>query len=143
MKAKNVSIDSILKVRVGRLVIFGAMALIVVFASQFFVLSYQSHRAACEIVAARLNQYMGPLSRELALGDIEIGNSIFEDFVSRIAALGAKPNLKLNTDGDLADLSGRTCVPSMFGADVNQAVVFGGRSLGRITGRVTYFQRYL
>ena len=73
MKSTSFSVDSILKSTVMRLAIFGVLAVVIVFLSQFVVLSYQSHRAACEIVAARFNQYAGPLSRELALADKDLG----------------------------------------------------------------------
>ncbi|MGE3757396.1 MAG: hypothetical protein AB7H97_06550, partial [Pseudobdellovibrionaceae bacterium] len=67
MSKKGFSVDHILTASTHRLMFFGAGAIVIAFLSQFYVLSYQSHRAACEIVSARLNQFIGPLSRELAV----------------------------------------------------------------------------
>lgn len=140
MKIVPYSVDSILKSTVTRLAIFGLLAIVVVFACQFFVLSYQSHRAACEIVAARFNQFAGPLSRELALNDSDIAASMFEDFKRVISNSGAKPSLTLksNPPTEFVD-TGSVCTPSILGASVEQPVTFAGKRLGVIEGRVTYF----
>lgn len=139
MKDQSVSIDSILKSTAGRLVSFMVIALATVFAAQFFVLSYQSHRSVCEIVASQLNQSLGPLSRELVLGNSEIASSIFDDFKGKISSLGASPNLKLLPENQFVNDSAKVCTPSMFGATVNQPITFVGRTLGGISGRVTYY----
>lgn len=139
MKEQGVSIDSILKSTAGRLVSFMVIALATVFAAQFFVLSYQSHRSMCEIVASQLNQSLGPLSRELVLGNGEIAGSIFDDFKGKLSSLGASPNLKLLSENQFVNDSAKVCTPSMFGATVNQPIMFVGRTLGGISGRVTYY----
>ena len=140
MKVAPYSVDSILKSTVTRLAVFGLLAIVIVFASQFFVLSYQSHRAACEIVAARFSQFAGPLSRELALNDSDIAVSIFEDFKRVISDSGAKPSLTLkSTPPTDATQSAPVCTPSILGASVEQPVTFAGKRLGVIEGRVTYF----
>lgn len=139
MKEQGVSIDSILKSTAGRLVSFMVIALATVFAAQFFVLSYQQHRSVCEIVASQLNQFLGPLSRELVLDNGEIADSIFDDFKSKIASLGASPNLRLLPEDQFLAETSKVCMPSMFGATVNQPITFVGRTLGGISGRVTNY----
>lgn len=139
MKEHGVSIDSILKSTAGRLVSFMVIALATVFAAQFFVLSYQSHRSVCEIVASQLNQYLGPLSRELVLGNGEIAGAIFDDINAKISSLGASPNLKLLSENQFVSETAKVCTPSMFGSTVNQPITFVGRTLGGISGRVTYY----
>jgi signal transduction histidine kinase len=140
VKSTPFSVDSILRSTAKRLALFGVLAILIVFFSQFFVLSYQSHQAACEIVSARFNQYMGPLSRELALGEQDVARSIFHDFIGVISLAGVKPELKIMFDSSSQqNFSERTCRASIFGATVMQPVSFAGKNLALITGRVTYF----
>lgn len=141
MSKKGFSVDHILTASTHRLMLFGAGAIVIAFLSQFYVLSYQSHRAACEIVSARLNQFIGPLSRELAVGEMSVASSVFDDFKKVIEIPGANPSLemRLSTHADENVRVPEICKASMFGADVFAPISFAGQTVAVIEGRITYF----
>lgn len=135
------SVDFILRVAVRRLLFFGIAAIGIAFLSQFYVLSLQSHRAACETVSARLSQFMGPLSRELAVGEIAVAGSMFEDFKKVVVKRANSYHLEMNLSGSDFEnsKSESVCEASMWGANVFAPVSFAGKTVAVIQGQVTYF----
>ena len=140
MNKGRFSVDFILRAAVRKLLSFGVAAILIMFLSQFYVLSLQSHKAACEIVSARLNQFIGPLSRELAVGEIAVASSMFDDFRKVVAIPGSTPNLEMNLSvEEEARGDDAICKASMWGTEVFAPISFAGRRVAVIQGSVTYF----
>ncbi len=132
-------VDAIFEAAVRRLAFIGIAALIVMFVAQFYVLSLQSHRAACEIVSARLNQFVGPLSRELAVGDIAVATSMFDDFKKVVSVAGSESSLVMTLSAAEPPRPEEVCVASALGSKVSAPISFAGKKLAVIEGKIFYF----
>jgi len=131
-------IEVILKHNVSMLVIYFAIGAIVLVGSISYFLSIQSQNNACEVFKARFAQYEGPLGREKLLGDESVAREIFKELKQSMQNTAASENLVLIDDSTYGS-SVPTCTNSFKGAKVYQPIIFAGRSLGNISGIISYF----
>lgn len=127
------------KVRLYGAIVFVTLSLI---NSALYLKS--SHNAACAVLENKFSSLMGPLGRELLLGDVKTANAVFLDFKETLRKLDASESLKLehsNTranDGGIQS-SAPKCHAHFFHASVQFPITFGNRVLGQVAGTVSYF----
>lgn len=137
----NTSLDSLLRSGLTRFTAAVLLSLATLLTAQAFLFSYQAQNAVCEVMKAKFSQFIGPLGREIALGDIRVAKEIFSELKQAVKSLKAAEDLQLDfvTDGKNTDLGNNTCQMSFAFSKINQPIYFGDKKVASIRGKVSYF----
>ncbi len=119
--------------------LFGLAFIVVVVFTTLLLILRSSNSTTCRVIESELAATVGPLSRELALGDDRTANALFEQFSNRLAGLGATREVALRrtnqTAGSLVSIA-PVCKPGLFSAEIDFPVNFGGKRVATIEGYV-------
>ena len=123
------------RLRVLSFTVLGALALL---NTAFYLRG--THQAACSVIESQFKNLVGPLSRELVLGNKEGANLLFTELVRHLESLNQSTSLQLNT-GTEAE-GNPSCSAHFLHSTVFLPVRLGGDTLGIIEGKLSYFSLF-
>jgi len=141
----STSIKSLVAHVLTKVQVFGLVFIVVVVFTTLLLILRSSNSTTCRVIESELASTVGPLSREITLGDERTTQALFGQFSNRLAGLGATREvfLRRTSSASVGAVSLEpVCKPGLFSAEINYPVNFGGKHVATIEGSITQVSLY-